>query len=253
VTIADRYIFVNITTTPLNGETYCQQTYGTHLASIHSQQENDLAVEICDVVENASGPYGCAIGLIDGMNESNSSRYGWEWTDSSTYDYNSGYTNWKPGEPNEYLPYFSDGEDCVILYKLDGEWNDCPCDLTPQDNITYIMPFLCNAPPTTSSPSISPTTLSPTVGDVSYTTTTNEPVSTTPTNSSINDGPTIFIIVIALFSCCDLFACVEFCVVDKKKKGRDIDKKSYQQPAAQMYGAVFSIPSNQASLNMVPS
>ena len=34
------------------------------------------------------------------------------------------YTNWAPGEPNDYQNL---GEDCVEMYSSDGKWNDLVC------------------------------------------------------------------------------------------------------------------------------
>ena len=34
------------------------------------------------------------------------------------------YTNWRPGEPSASG---NPGEDCVVMYSSDGEWNDVGC------------------------------------------------------------------------------------------------------------------------------
>ena len=117
--------------------------------------------------------------------------------------------------------------------------------------------------PTTGEPSINPTTRSPTVpptadlttqegeaGDVSYTT-MNELVDSSSAFSSVDELPTTLIIVVAVFLCCFLFACIEFCVFYQKKKGKNMNKKGYQRPAAQMLD--YALPSKQPALNIVPS
>ena len=87
-------------------EAWCVEQ-GSHLASIHSDWENEVAYTKC------GGE--CWIGLecID------KDQYDYEWMDGSDWD----YTNWNEGEPNNWQ---NTDEDCVHLYS-NGEWNDNQC------------------------------------------------------------------------------------------------------------------------------
>ena len=79
---------------------------GGHLVSIHSQDENDFVT--------ASGGAGAYIGATDAAAEGT-----YVWTDGTPLD----YTNWLPGEPNDFT-----GEDCAQINDSSGGWNDIPCD-----------------------------------------------------------------------------------------------------------------------------
>ena len=83
--------------------TYCRNQGGS-LASIHSPEEQDQAVEVCSSVRTDAttgatingdqathGGYGCWIGFEDSASDG-----GFVWTDGSNVD----YVNFFPGEPN---------------------------------------------------------------------------------------------------------------------------------------------------------
>jgi hypothetical protein len=54
----------------------------------------------------------------------------WSWADGSTVS----YTNWAPGEPNN----FGNDEDCMELgYYADGKWNDNGCSAQHPFMCTY--------------------------------------------------------------------------------------------------------------------
>lgn len=76
---------------------------GGHLVTITSQGENDF-------VKNLADSNRIWLGLTDEANEGN-----WKWITDEALS----YTNWYPGEPNDY----SIGEDYVEMY-TDGRWND---------------------------------------------------------------------------------------------------------------------------------
>ena len=116
----DNFIFVNQAMTWSDGETYCLNTYGTHLASIHNEAENIEAGNLC-----SSHPYQCWLGLNDIAIDST-----WVWSDGSPYDYSA----WPSGggEPNGGTL-----ENCVHNGHGAFTWNDLPC--------TSTRPILCNS------------------------------------------------------------------------------------------------------------
>ena len=92
----------------------CCVTWGGHLASIHSTDDNILLNDICnqDTIT--------WIGLNDIASEGN-----FEWSDGSGYDYNNFDT--ASGNPSNS----NGGEDCVsFLRRKNNEltWNDYRCD-----------------------------------------------------------------------------------------------------------------------------
>merc|ERR1719461_1245466 len=107
----------------VDAERYCQNTYGTSLLSVHSQEE----MLLIRLVYNALAPNDRFwIGLNDRKSDKK-----WEWSDGSAVD----YTWWSPGEPNNV----NGGEDCAELLFFerpvgsvarwsDMRWNDAVCD-----------------------------------------------------------------------------------------------------------------------------
>jgi hypothetical protein len=101
-------------------EQACIDLYGGHLASIHSQEEDDFISNLVDPA--AAGSITAYIGYTDKAIEDT-----WVWTDGTPSD----FTNWRlfTGEPNN-----SGGdEDCTQFWPntngaLSG-WNDVPCSL----------------------------------------------------------------------------------------------------------------------------
>jgi len=91
-------------------EDWCLANYGTHLASIHNDEEWAEANDIC-------GTEQCWLGgtCQDGEHGD------WLWTDGSSWD----YTHWNPGQPDNYYAS-SVGDDCVQQYRF-GAWADQSC------------------------------------------------------------------------------------------------------------------------------
>eukprot|EP01083_Nonionella_stella_P312780 1120021_1 len=151
-----KYIFVEQDVDWDEASSYCQNTHGTSLASIHSLTDNEEVSGLCQ----SSCPscttnvdHGCYIGLNDKGNERGDSPDGWVWTDGSTFD----WENWRGSgsEPN------GDGgtdRDCVYIYPSNhpnvdyrATWADVEC--------SYTAYFICNHPDpqtTTESPSLHP-------------------------------------------------------------------------------------------------
>ena len=111
----------NLTITWNEADEYCLDTYGTHLASIHSETDNNNAFMTLDTSEWAW------IGLTDVICENL-----FLWNDGSPVD----YTNWESISSNE--PNNLGNEDCSHIWKQ-GTWNDLKCD----DN-TRVSRFICN-------------------------------------------------------------------------------------------------------------
>ena len=117
-----------------DSDKYCMNTFGTNLASINSEEENNLAWETVSI----NGNINAWIGLTDSAQEGV-----FEWSDGSPFD-NSSYTNWRDGEPNNLNDDY--GEDCTHFYNS-NEWNDAAC---PIIELSY---FICNV----DNPTLSPT------------------------------------------------------------------------------------------------
>ncbi|XP_060558401.1 macrophage mannose receptor 1-like [Ruditapes philippinarum] len=99
--------------------TYCQ-TLGGNLPSFHISNNDSLLTTLLSNYKNT--PFW--IGLNDRETEK-----GHQWSDGSAVD----YTNWNPGEPNDFHGY----EDCVV-YNPGAGWNDQNCYIASR--------FICAVP-----------------------------------------------------------------------------------------------------------
>merc|ERR1719310_334719 len=97
---------------------FCENQ-GGNLASFHSQEENDIAF-------NMTGGAGGSIRFWFGFHDL-SLEGDFEWTDGTCVD----YTNWAPGEPNDW----GSGEDCSMFWTGSGQWNDLDCNSK--------LPYIC--------------------------------------------------------------------------------------------------------------
>eukprot|EP01083_Nonionella_stella_P191867 709778_1 len=113
-----------------DSNTFCELSYGTALASIHNDTQNNEAKSLCPTSAPSTG---CWIGGNDGY------VYSYEWLDGTAFDYGSdlsgGVGPWSGGNPD-----INDGrEHCLEIYQDGDGWNDAPkCE---NDK-----PFLCNHP-----------------------------------------------------------------------------------------------------------
>jgi hypothetical protein len=80
---------------------------GGNLASIRSQEENDIVAGMC-------GAEDCWIGFNDVLHETS-----WVWNDGWT----GAYTNWQPGEPNGQSAEDTDGA-YIASWTTGGKWDD---------------------------------------------------------------------------------------------------------------------------------
>eukprot|EP01084_Bolivina_argentea_P094942 170695_1 len=127
---ASSYIGVPGPLTWTESEAFCENTFGTNLASIHSSTTNtEDVVEICQAITpySSSIEAHCWMGLNDIDSEGT-----FEWTDASTVDYTQTITN-------------DVDEDCVGVVAEDvspysaGDWINTDCsDVTDESS------FLCN-------------------------------------------------------------------------------------------------------------
>ena len=112
-----------------DAESYCNSTYGTNLASIHSEEEHSISYSL---INSRNGWIGLNDRETDGT---------YIWNDGSPFDYD----NWHPGEPNNGGSL----QGCVALWNdNDGEWEDWWCTT---ESAVYC--FLCNEINPTQSPS----------------------------------------------------------------------------------------------------
>ncbi len=96
-------------------------TYGYDLVSINDDLENTFVTDAADFYDGGTDWW---IGYTDQVSEGT-----FLWEDGS----GSTYTNWEPGQPNDFL-----GQDCAEL-DTDGTWNDTSCLFTFQA-------FICESP-----------------------------------------------------------------------------------------------------------
>ena len=115
-----------------DAESYCQNTYGTELASLHSANDTRNAEAALSGVGLTSSN-NVWIGFNDITTEGT-----FVWSDGSPVD----YTNWHSGEPNDCCHSSTpDGEDCTHMWG-GSTWNDMACD--PSLLGWTIPAFLCN-------------------------------------------------------------------------------------------------------------
>jgi hypothetical protein len=94
-------------------QTYCEDNFGSSLATITSATEQANATIACFDQANE----GCWFGLNDQAGEGT-----FTFVDGTPFTADS-YTNWYEGEPNN-----SGNEDCVeVSFGFDGKWNDVRC------------------------------------------------------------------------------------------------------------------------------
>ena len=115
------YVSVNGERTYDEASLYCKQKYGTTLATIESESNNQEVLEACRSILGAHGVPHCWIGL---------QRPFMEWDDGTNAE--EKFDNWFPGEPN------NKNEECTEMYaEHRGLWNDLGCHAKRY--------FVCNA------------------------------------------------------------------------------------------------------------
>ena len=103
----------------------CYNLYKSQLASIHSEKDINTTYQLRSSM-NLTDTF-CWIGLNDIRNEGNFS-----WIDETYVN----YTNWKSGEPNNYMR----DEHCVSFHSGEPrQWNDAAC-------WSEYTCFICNIP-----------------------------------------------------------------------------------------------------------
>eukprot|EP01084_Bolivina_argentea_P107519 192239_1 len=138
--------------TPLDANIYCINTFGTSLATVTTENENNYITETCKKVDgcDAEGTTpkncGCIIGLHDVSNEQDSSKEEWTWWSRFPYDFAKDFTNWAQNEPSGA----TGNHDCVSVYKgceaaggiscSDGLW----ADKVRAGTGSIIQNFFCN-------------------------------------------------------------------------------------------------------------
>lgn len=132
--IPNQFFMVTEELSWLEEEQYCNDQYGSNLASIHNVEENEIAQQLCNKY-----CWECFIGYTDTRSEGS-----FYWIDNS---FNKHY-NWAYIQPDNALGV--DGEEnCVTISSVTGHWNDDACCES------YC--FLCNAANPTTNPTSQPT------------------------------------------------------------------------------------------------
>eukprot|EP01084_Bolivina_argentea_P095295 171344_1 len=144
---AQNYVMVREQLSFSDAESHCINTYGTHLASIHSEPDNAEAYNLCAANKPSTDWNifsGCWIGYSD-VNATGA--YNWE--DSST----TNFINWRDGAPNDVDMGWSSAVCAFIKVNLDdSQWEDTGCSIN-----SAITRFLCNKAHSTSYPTKYPT------------------------------------------------------------------------------------------------
>lgn len=122
------YLFVNVSCTWEQAKTYCEGL-GGHLATITSQEEDDICFQLFKEAESN----GCWLGGTDAKLEGI-----WTWVTDEPWN----YSNWGESEPNG-----GTSENCLNYYGnySDGRWNDATVDDSfpficewEKDNVEYV-------------------------------------------------------------------------------------------------------------------
>eukprot|EP01084_Bolivina_argentea_P267981 455053_1 len=90
------------TRTPFDADQYYKNTFGTTIATIATQNENNYITETCkkvDGCESIVDNCGCIIGLTYIYTEQSTSREKWTWMSYFPYDFANDFTNWAPSKP----------------------------------------------------------------------------------------------------------------------------------------------------------
>ena len=169
------------------GEAYCIANFGSHLASIRTEQDFIDAQAACQTATNGrfDGGSDCLTGMKDDITEGIwynadgadiSGSYGFN-SDGTATGSNVDPTIWWPGSPSNSNGV--DPENCLVISSfLNLLYNDVKCNDYP-----YLLP-MCNPPP---SPTQSPTTSEPTTYSPTQTPTTGTPTTGEPTHDPTVD------------------------------------------------------------------
>ena len=131
------YIGVNGYTSLLNygtitfdeAENYCLTNFGSHLASVHDDEDWDDMLTIVDKFsESSTNLIGTWIGFYDELGDNN-----FVWIDESENE--DDYTQWYTNEPNELTT-----NDCTIISNGELKWVDYSCT-------SGVESFICNTEP----------------------------------------------------------------------------------------------------------
>ena len=149
-----------------DAETYCNNVYGTNLASIHNNDERREIQNLCNPSTNQRNK--CWIGLSDRDDENN-----YSWIDESPLDFTNWGSNQSPANNGPYLD-----RDCVDVGTQANadKWSQIDCFIEK-----YV---ICNIENPTSSPTDEPT-IQPTAPSTNPTTNP----STAPTTTEPTDMP----------------------------------------------------------------
>eukprot|EP01084_Bolivina_argentea_P181980 314254_1 len=119
-----KYILFDEGTTWLSARDQCNTRCGTHLASIHSQTDDNEAKSLCNPY---GGSYGCWLGGTDVTTEGV-----WLWIDNTPWNYQG---PWFGGHADN-----ANGDQHCLRMDINGAWDDIKCN-----GVAHA--FLCTKPP----------------------------------------------------------------------------------------------------------
>eukprot|EP01084_Bolivina_argentea_P042369 78128_1 len=107
--VYDKYIAVRAARSQASAEQFCNNWYGSTLATIINDEDNIMAMEACNAIDIKKRS--CWIGLARPFKK---------WNDGIK---TKKFSNWAPNEPNNA----GWSENCVEVYGGNGKWNDLAC------------------------------------------------------------------------------------------------------------------------------
>eukprot|EP01083_Nonionella_stella_P224560 799233_1 len=154
------YIGINDNSMDANAaEEYCLTNFNSHLASIHSQSEQNEVYSICNTLSSSVGKY-CLIGfkVTEGT---------WVWRDNTSVVYTNWLSEKRWGDGSLWLPQQPDNnnnDQCAYMYQsvhnaqpnIAAHWFDAHCIGVNTNHDPQ--PFICNDSPT-NAPTDAPTEL----------------------------------------------------------------------------------------------
>ena len=128
----NKFAVIDVEATWNDANEQCKDNFGTTLASIHSDSDNQNTINLCEADFN--GEQNCWIGMSDEDQESS-----WSWIDGSNFDYSSWDTTGNPVRPAN-----NEAFNCgIVRSSYSFLWWDWPCTANVELAICQLPSELC--------------------------------------------------------------------------------------------------------------